>query len=104
MKMKMQKNMDVPETRLTFLFPDGRIVEHSAGHPFVCVEHEPDSWCDCRENPYTHAFSWWTEGNGSCDCNRSGMVLDLPYDDFWPCGDTIKLTHFNGEPVPEELQ
>lgn len=48
---------------------------------------------------YDHSESWWTEGNGACDCNRHLCFqgfwedgVDLPPNDDprWerPCGDT----------------
>jgi hypothetical protein len=67
--------------------PDGRL--------FDCHSTVESQHADTQE-------SWWTEGNGACDCNRSlelnrahGLKLGIPDDDdevpCLPCGNTIML-------------
>ena len=61
----------------------------------------------------TESNSWWTEGNGACDCNRSlyirraGFDLPLPPgckdQECWPCGDSIKLVATTTIDPPDEV-
>lgn len=67
------------------------------------------------DSPDTALF-WWTEGNGSCDCNRRDFFADAggePREDdddddpcsFGRCGETefelVRLT-FGGKEIPLE--
>jgi hypothetical protein len=49
-----------------------------------------------------HQWSWWVEGNGGCDCNRSYFWSDYAEDEDDTCGDEryelVGLT-IDGRPV-----
>lgn len=74
------------------VFPDGRIqcrvriTGTYQGKPFVYEDPKDDEgsqFYDADGEPSTH---WWSEGNMSCDCNRSKFVkVDLD------CGDGILI-------------
>jgi hypothetical protein len=49
---------------------------------------------DCKEEHADVQHFRWTEGNGSCDCNKVlflNQQHDLNLNDDIPCGDTIEL-------------